>query len=103
MMCREDGTYNIEFDDKDIFKEFKVPVSRIRKVSERESEVEVRVRERDYKRKCDGERGRHVNKGWGVLAEVSSEKEEGMERYEGGWKKQKGRMSGELLTTKLAS
>jgi hypothetical protein len=29
---REDGTYNIEFDDKEIFKEFKVPVSRIRKV-----------------------------------------------------------------------
>jgi hypothetical protein len=32
--CREDGTYNIEFDDKEIFKEFKVPVSRIRKVSD---------------------------------------------------------------------
>jgi hypothetical protein len=33
--CREDGTYNIEFDDKEIFKEFKVPVSRIRKVREK--------------------------------------------------------------------
>jgi hypothetical protein len=35
----EDGTYNIEFDDKEIFKEFKVPVSRIRKVR-REAETE---------------------------------------------------------------
>jgi hypothetical protein len=35
---REDGTYNIEFDDKEIFKEFKVPVTRIRKVREREGE-----------------------------------------------------------------
>ena len=35
MTRREDGTYNIEFDDKEIFKEFKVPVTRIRKVSEK--------------------------------------------------------------------
>ena len=35
MTCREDGTYNIEFDDKEIFKEFKVPVTRIRKVSQK--------------------------------------------------------------------
>ena len=31
-MYRDDGTYNIEFDDKELFKEFKVPPSRIRRV-----------------------------------------------------------------------
>ena len=59
--CREDGTYNIEFDDKEIFKEFKVPVTRIRKVSkqarERWSEREVaRDREGKYERKREMER-----------------------------------------------
>jgi hypothetical protein len=51
--CREDGTYNIEFDDKEIFKEFKVPVSRIRKVSD------IGERERERERLGDME-GCHI-------------------------------------------
>ena len=47
MTCREDGTYNIEFDDKEIFKEFKVPVSRIRKVSDIGGKQEGRQRQCD--------------------------------------------------------
>lgn len=47
-MHRDDGTYNIEFDDKDLFKEFKVPPSRIRKVIKEK---------RDEKRGSDRERG----------------------------------------------
>ena len=31
---RDDGTYNIEFDDSSIFKEYKVPPTRIRRVSQ---------------------------------------------------------------------
>ena len=42
---RDDGTYNIEFDDKELFKEFKVPPSRIRKVrDEREAVTEMERR-----------------------------------------------------------
>ena len=68
MTCREDGTFNIEFDDKEIFKEFKVPVSRIRKVSDigegdrrRERVIVYKIvrdvkrdRERNMLRKGDG-------------------------------------------------
>jgi hypothetical protein len=52
---REDGTYNIEFDDKEIFKEFKVPVSRIRKVRRR--------RKRGRERQSDRER-QGAREGW---------------------------------------
>jgi hypothetical protein len=52
LIYREDGTYNIEYDDKEIFKEFKVPVSRIRKVR-REREKE-RERERESEVGMDG-------------------------------------------------
>ena len=48
-MHRDDGTYNIEFDDKELFKEFKVPPSRIRKVRKEKT--------RDEKRGSDREEG----------------------------------------------
>jgi hypothetical protein len=51
LYCREDGTYNIEFDDKEIFKEFKVPASRIRKVSKQEREREREIERESMKGK----------------------------------------------------
>ena len=59
MTRREDGTYNIEFDDKEIFKEFKVPVTRIRKVSQtREPENDGRKEERKEGREKGRKEGR---------------------------------------------
>ena len=59
MIHRDDGTYNIEFDDKDLFKEFKVPPSRIRKVRKEKRE---RRREAVAEKEDEGEMGKRMGK-----------------------------------------
>ena len=56
MIHRDDGTYNIEFDDKDLFKEFKVPPSRIRKVRKEKRREEKRREEKRREEKRPNER-----------------------------------------------
>ena len=59
-MPRDDGTYNIEFDDKDLFKEFKVPPSRIRKVRKEKRREEKRREEKRPNEREGKEGGKEI-------------------------------------------
>ena len=73
-MHRDDGTYNIEFDDKDLFKEFKVPPSRIRKVRK---EMEGRRRSRGLEKRREAVTEKEeLRGGW-----VEEEEREVTDRY----------------------